>query len=68
MEPAFNQSVLTPLGKGTFSGCMKNGPHTSYLVRLPVNDQTKEHLRDWNCVTPRAQLSGLWRFQKGELQ
>ncbi len=68
MEPTFNQPVQTPFGQGRCSGKMLNGPLTLYLVRMPVNEQTKDHLRDWNCVTPRAQFTGLWKFQKSELQ
>lgn len=67
MQPAFNQSITTPLGKGVCTGPMRDGEQVNYLVRLPVNDQTKNHLRDQNCLTPRAQHTGLWKFEESEL-
>ena len=68
MQPAFNQPINTPIGKGICSGAMRSGEQIIFLVRLPVNDQTKNHLRDGNCLTPKAQISGLWKFQGSELQ
>jgi len=68
-----NQPVITPLGEGVYQGSF-NQPHSGdtvepvALVRLRVNDQTAPHLRDSNCLTPKASGSGLWTFKEGELQ
>jgi hypothetical protein len=63
MQPAFNQSIHTPIGQGYCSGIMRHTDQTLYLVRLPINEQTQPHLHDDNCLTPRAKHSGLWAFQ-----
>ena len=68
MQPAFNQLVRTPYGQGRCSGTMKNEEQVLYLVRLPINDQTKDHLLDSNCLTPKANFTGLWKFHGSELQ
>lgn len=68
MQPAFNQSIRTPLGQGRIQGPTQREDRVFYLVRLPVNEQTKIHLHDHNCLTPKAIHSGLWAFQEGELQ
>ena len=68
MKPRVNQPVMTPLGEGvTQSPIIWFGGNAKYLVRLPVNDQTRLHLRDVNCITPRAHTSGLWCFGEDEL-
>jgi hypothetical protein len=64
----FNQRVNTPLGEGIVQSpfMVIDGP-VKFLVRLPVNEQTNPHLKDSNCVTPRAEKSGLWVFSREEL-
>ena len=68
MKPGFNQRVSTALGQGNCSGVMQRQDGTVYLVRLPVNEQTQPHLRDANCLTPKANRTGLWTFSESELQ
>ena len=68
MKPRVNQPVMTPLGQGVAqSPIILVGGVSKYLVRLPVNEQTRLHLRDVNCITPRAHTSGLWCFGEDEL-
>lgn len=67
-EPKFNQSVRTPFGQGRCGGTVKHDELVLYLIRMPITDTTKLHRYDSNCLTPGAQLSGLWVFQKSELQ
>ena len=68
MQSLFNRSVKTPLGQGVVqSPFMVIDETAKYLIRLPVNDQTALHLKDSNCMTPRAVKSGLWVFTKQEL-
>ena len=71
--PTVNQKVSTPLGAGTVQGPFAvndaNGESIvkGVLVRLPVNDQTKPHLKKSNCITPKASLSALFVFQEEQL-
>ncbi len=68
MRPRTNQPVMTPLGQGVAqSPIILVGGNARYLVRLPVNEQTMPHLHDVNCITPRAEQSGLWCFGEDEL-
>jgi len=68
-----NRKMSTPLGDGIVFGHFQlkdagvEGIATRVLVRLPVNDVTREHLRDSNCVTPRAEKNGLWVFPVSEV-
>jgi len=56
-------NVKTPLGPGVFQqGRIYAGSETRLIVRLPVNDKTTPHLKDENCLTPHAQISGMWWF------
>lgn len=63
-----NTKVITPLGEGIVQGRfeVKAGADavTGVLVRLPINDETRRHLKRSNCMTPRAAVSGLWVFQE----
>lgn len=69
-----NMKIKTPLGEGTmqapFAVKDAQGEHVvrGALVRLPINDVTRPHLNKSNCLTPHAQISGLWVFQESELQ
>ncbi len=69
-----NQMVDTPLGQGRLQGRFAvRDAHgelvtTSMLVRLPIDDITRSHLNQSNCLTPRARLSGLWVFQGSEVR
>jgi hypothetical protein len=68
MRPRVNQPVVTPFGQGVAqSPIILTGGVAKYLVRLPVNEQTTPHLHDVNCITPRAESSGLWCFSEDEL-
>ena len=67
-----NQLVKTPIGEGRYQGTftesiMAPGDRDAVLVRLPVNDDTRAHLKQSNCITPRATQSGLWVFVKEDL-
>ena len=57
--PRINSTIQTPLGSGIVQGQWHTG---GIILRLPVNDATRPHLGDDNCLTPRAQRSGLWVF------
>jgi len=72
---SINQKVNTPLGEGYVQGQFAVvDPETEALiskgiaVRLPVNDMTRPHLNNSNCLTSRATLSGVWVFQESELK
>ncbi len=68
MRPRVNQPVMTPLGQGVAqSPIILVGGIARFLVRLPVNEQTSPYLHDVNCITPRAERSGLWCFSEEEL-
>lgn len=58
-------TLTTPLGSGTFQGKFADG---RLLVRLTINNQTAKHLRDANCLTPKAKRSGLWLFDKEQVK
>lgn len=69
-----NQPVVTPLGEGVFQGAfalLKPGTEeveeTVALVRVKLSPEMETHLKDPNCKTPHAMISGLWLFQEGEL-
>jgi len=69
-----NQLVNTPIGQGRCQGNFIPPEHNTLheqrvvLVRLPINDQTRQYLRQSNCVTPTATQSGLWVFNESELR
>jgi hypothetical protein len=69
-----NQEVTTPLGKGMvlapFAVQLESGETVTVgiLVKLPVNEVTTKALKQSNCLTPKAKVSGLWVFPEGELQ
>lgn len=73
MERSTNTKVNTPLGVGIVQGAFaikaNDGDDVvqGALVRLPINDVTKNHLNKENCLTPHASRSGLWVFQEKEL-
>lgn len=65
----FNCSIKTPIGEGVVQSRFRViGDVSQYLVRLPVNELTSAHLKDSNCLTPRASKSGLWVFSQEELK
>lgn len=66
---AINQLVNTPIGKGRCQGTLAVSDQQSALsvIRLPINEQTRDHLKKSNCLTPRASKSGLWVFARAEL-
>lgn len=75
MNYRINQAVITPIGEGIFQGVYgvsKEGSTEEAeevgLVRLNVNDQTAPHLRDSNCLTPKAVGTALWLFNEGQLK
>ncbi len=75
MVVATNQKVDTPLGEGFVQGQFAVlDPETNALissgiaVRLPVNEVTRPHLNNSNCLTSRATMSGVWVFQESELK
>lgn len=69
----FNQQVKTPLGVGIFQApfAVVDGQGQTVvvgaLVKLPVDEVTGKALKRSNCLTPCAQVSGLWVFQEGEI-
>jgi hypothetical protein len=71
-----NQNVETSLGKGTVQAprfTVKDGAGaditTGVLVRLPLTDEVRKHLRKSFCVTPNASsVSALFVFQESELK
>ena len=68
MRPKTNQTVQTPLGVGVAqSATIHVAGVVKHLIRLLINEQTKPHLKDSNCITPRAEHSGLWVFTEDEL-
>jgi hypothetical protein len=69
-----NTTVKTPLGDGIAQApafSIRDGQGNDIvqgvLVRLPINDATRSHMKKSNCLTPQATLSGLWVFQVKEL-
>jgi hypothetical protein len=71
---ATNMKVFTPIGKGTVDGCYVvldgngNVIVTGVGVRLPVDQNTSEHLKKSNCMTPLAHFNGLWVFDEKDLR
>lgn len=72
---AKGKSVQTPIGVGVvqshfFVSAIRDGQLVSHgvLVRLPINDMTRAHMKKSNCVTQNAKHSGLWVFSEGELK
>lgn len=69
-----NQKVSTPLGEGVVRGQFRViDPQTgsliskAFTVEIPVNDVTRPHLNQSNCMTSHATQSGVWVFQESEL-
>ena len=64
-----NQTAQTPIGPGVVQSAViiVPGQPRKYLVRLPINELTRQHLKDTNCSTPMAAQSGLWVFTEDEL-
>jgi hypothetical protein len=66
-----NSRVRTPLGVGIVQGAFTvtagNDAVVGVLVRLPINETTRPCLSQSNCMTPRAEISGLWVFEAKEL-
>ena len=56
-------------GRDLFQGMMRQEEkqETLVLVRLNLDETTIQHLRDSNCLTPRATACGLWTFDASEL-
>lgn len=68
MASFFNRTVQTPIGEGVAqSSLIHDKSGNKYVVRLPINEQTKPHLKDANCITQRADRTGLWFFLEKEL-
>ena len=70
-----NEKVETPLGPGiaqapafSIQDAHGNDVAQGVLVRLPINETTRPHLNKSNCLTPHANISGLWVFQVGQLK
>jgi len=72
MNYRINQPVVTPIGEGVFQGKMDfyafDKIEMLMLVRVKLDGETSKHLRDSNCLTPRASESGLWTFKPEELR
>ena len=69
MQYQINQRVKTPIGDGIYQGMYRAvmSSVVKHLVRLPVNEQTVQHLQDESCVTPRATHQALFAFTPREL-
>lgn len=69
-----NQKVVTPIGEGIAQGSFHITDGSGNLiaagvgVRLPVNDVTKKQMNKSHCLTPRANVSGIWVFAESELK
>lgn len=69
----FNQNVQTPLGEGRAFGLfqLKDAGQESIgqriVVRLPVDEKTRPHLRDENCLTPYAESTAIFTFPHEEV-
>lgn len=69
-----NQKVSTPLGDGIVQGGFavvdagREIVSSAVLVRLPINDVTRAELNKSYCMTPTANVSGLWVFDAGEIK
>lgn len=68
-----NSTVTTPIGKGIVRGAfaVMAGTETvtrGVMVRLPINDQTRGEMKKSNCLTPMAEVSGLWVFSEDEVK
>jgi hypothetical protein len=67
-----NSKIKTPIGEGISQGpfVVRNDQGEiitrAVLVRLPLNDQTRPHLSEANCRTPRAHRSALFVFPMSE--
>ena len=73
MDIGTNQKVRTPLGEGIAQGLFAVTSEAGFvasgvIVRLPVDEVTRRELRKSNCITPRAQVSGLWVFDVKDLK
>ncbi len=65
-----NQPVVTPIGEGVFQGRIdaEEPEDVRALVRVKLSPESIPCLRNGNCLTPFARLSGLWVFRASELQ
>ena len=62
--------VRTPLGIGTFQLARFQAGRDKtfrYIVRLPVDEVTRPHLGEPNCLTKGAKLTALFYFTAAEL-
>ena len=69
MNYHINQKVTTPIGDGVYQGdfTRAGADDAEALVRMPVNEQTGPHLKDSNCLTPRARFTALFSFKASEM-
>ena len=62
-------TVETPLGTGEIRPArFMDRDGFRYLVVLPVTDVTRKHLKDRNCLTPKAKKTCLFSFTAEELK
>ena len=66
-----NERIHTPLGLGVVQGQLSTvnpkDETARVIVRVKLTESIRARLADANCLTPRAQISGLWTFTPQEL-
>ena len=60
-----NAEVMTPNGPGVVQGRMWESGIEFVLVRHQICKMTSKSAG--LCVTPRAQVSGLWEYEPGDI-
>lgn len=67
-----NAKVNTPVGEGVVQGGFTirqlENELRAVLVRVPLSDAVREHLRETCCVTPHAEHSALFVFPEEQVQ
>ena len=74
VHSVFNQLVKTPLGEGRAFGVfhLKDANRESVgqrvVVRLPVDDVTRPHLKAENCLTQKAETTAVFTFDINDVE
>jgi hypothetical protein len=63
MKYILGQMVETPNGLGIYEGKERVGDAFQVLVRHVIRNMTGSQAGE--CVTPKAKIQGLWRYEAG---
>jgi hypothetical protein len=65
---AHNSQVITPNGPGVIVGTVYDNGCAWIIVRHQIRDMTHVDTQSDDCLTPNAEISGLWRYELSILE